>query len=67
MKMRRDQKQQKNMYGGTSWSCTQSKKISNKAQKIRGILNVFGGAYDHTNNQRCGGLMVTERKQFLDL
>ena len=28
-------------------------KLSNKAQKIRGILNVFGGAYDHTNNQRC--------------
>jgi len=35
-------------YDGTSWSFVQSK-IS-KAQKIKGILNVFG-AYDHTNNQ----------------
>jgi transposase len=35
-------------YGGISWSSTQSK--VSKAQKIKGILNVFG-TYDHTNNQ----------------
>ena len=35
-------------YGGTSWSSTQSK--VSKAQKINGILNVFG-VYDYTNNQ----------------
>jgi hypothetical protein len=47
-------------YGGTScWSCVQSK--VSKAQKIRGILNVFGFYY-HINNHRCL-LMVTERKQ----
>ena len=34
--------------GGISWSSTQSK--VSKAQKIKGILNVFG-TYDHTNNQ----------------
>jgi hypothetical protein len=35
-------------YGGTSWSSTQSKIY--KAQKIKGILNVFG-VYDRTNNK----------------
>ena len=35
-------------YGGTSWSSTQSR--VSKAQKIKGILNVFG-VYDYTNNQ----------------
>lgn len=34
--------------GGTSWLSTQSK-IS-KAQKVKGIPNVFG-VYDHTNDQ----------------
>ena len=54
-------------YGGMSWSFVQSKKIS-KAQKIRGILNVFGGAYDHTNNQMCthSYRKKTRGKQFLD-
>jgi hypothetical protein len=51
-------------YGGTSWSFVQSK-IS-KAQKIRGILNVFG-AYDHTNNQMwTHGYRKKTGKQFLD-
>jgi transposase len=35
-------------HGGTSWSSTQVK--VEKAQKINGILNVFG-AYDHTNDK----------------
>lgn len=35
--------------GGTSWSYSIQSKIS-KAQKIHGLLNVFG-AYDHTNNR----------------
>lgn len=35
-------------YGGTSWSLTQSKIY--KAQKIKGMLNLFG-VYDYTNNQ----------------
>jgi hypothetical protein len=47
-------------YGGTSWSFIQSK-VSNKAQKISGLLNVFG-VYDYITIIRCG-LMVTERKQ----
>jgi hypothetical protein len=46
-------------YGGTSWSFIQSK--VSKAQKTKGILNVFG-VYDHTTITRCGH-MVTERKQ----
>lgn len=52
-------------YGGTSWSSIQSK-IS-KAQKIRGILNVFG-VYDHINNQMLthGYRKKTRGKQFLD-
>ena len=35
-------------YGGPSWCSTQTK--IEKAQKIKGILNVFG-VYDHTNDQ----------------
>ena len=35
-------------HGGTSWSSVQVK--VEKAQKIKGILNVFG-AYDHTNDK----------------
>jgi transposase len=35
-------------YGGTSWSSVQVK--VEKAQKIKGLLNVFG-AYDYTNDK----------------
>lgn len=35
-------------YGGTSWCSTQAK--IERAQKIKGILNVFG-VYDHTNDR----------------
>ena len=35
-------------HGGTSWSSTQVK--VEKAQKIKGLLNVFG-AYDYTNDK----------------
>ena len=35
-------------YGGISWFQVQSK--VERAQKIKGILNVFG-VYDHTNDQ----------------
>ena len=49
-------------YGGTS--STQSK--VSKAQKIKGILNVFG-AYDHTNNQMwTHSYKQKTGKQFLD-
>jgi len=51
-------------YGGTSWSSTQSK--VSKAQKIKGILNVFG-AHDHTNNQMwTHSYKQKTGKQFLD-
>lgn len=51
-------------YGGTSWSSTQSK-IS-KAQKVKGILNVFG-VYDHTNDQMYAhSYKQKTSKQFLD-
>lgn len=51
-------------YGGTSWSSIQSK--VSKAQKTKGILNVFG-AYDHTNNQMwTHGYRKKTGKQFLD-
>jgi len=51
-------------YGGTSWSSIQSK-IS-KAQKIKGILNVFG-IYDHTNNKMwTHGYKQKTGKQFMD-
>ena len=55
-------------YGGTScWSFVQSKKVSNKAQKINGLLNVFG-VYDHTNNQMMWthGYQRKTGTQFLD-
>ena len=35
-------------HGGTSWSSVQVK--VEKAQKIKGLLNVFG-AYDYTNDK----------------
>ncbi len=47
MKMRRNRPVTAKTYGGTSWSSVQSK--VSKAQKTKGILNVFG-VYDHTNN-----------------
>lgn len=51
-------------YGGTSWSSTQSK-IS-KAQKVKGILNVFG-VYDHINDQMyTHSYKQKTSKQFLD-
>jgi hypothetical protein len=37
-------------HGGSSWSSTQVK-IEKALQKIRGLLNVFEGAYDHTNDK----------------
>ena len=51
-------------HGGTSWSSTQIK--IEKAQKIKGILNVFG-AYDHTNDKmhiHC--YQKKTGKQFID-
>jgi transposase len=52
-------------YGGTSWSSTQSK--VSKAQKINGLLNVFG-VYDYTNNNQMWthGYKNKKGKQFLD-
>jgi transposase len=51
-------------YGGTSWSSTQSR--VSKAQKIKGILNVFG-VYDYTNNQIwTHSYKKKTGKQFLD-
>jgi len=51
-------------HGGTSWSSTQVK--VEKAQKIKGLLNVFG-AYDHTNDKihvQCYKRKTA--KQFID-
>ena len=51
-------------HGGTSWSSVQVK--VEKAQKIDGLLNVFG-AYDHTNDKmhvQC--YRNKTRKQFID-
>jgi transposase len=51
-------------YGGTSWSQVQSK--VERAQKINGILNVFG-VYDHTNDQMYTHSYRNKTgKQFLD-
>jgi hypothetical protein len=52
-------------YGGTScWSSTQSR--VSKAQKTKGILNVFG-VYDYTNNHMwTHGYKQKTGKQFLD-
>jgi hypothetical protein len=53
-------------YGGTSWSSIIQSKIS-KAQKINGLLNVFG-VYDHTNNRMWTHSYRRKAagKQFLD-
>ncbi len=49
----------------TSWSSIIQSKVS-KAQKIKGILNVFG-IYDHTNNQMWTHSYKQKiGKQFLD-
>jgi transposase len=51
-------------YGGASWSSTQSK--VSKAQKINGLLNVFG-AYDYAHNRMwTHGYRKKTGKQFLD-
>ena len=51
-------------YGGISWSSVQSK--VERAQKIKGILNVFG-VYDHTNDQMYTHSYRNKTgKQFLD-
>ena len=51
-------------YGGTSWSKVQSR--VERAQKIKGILNVFG-VYDHTNDQiHTHSYRNKTGKQFLD-
>ena len=47
-------------YGGTSWSSTQSR--VSKAQKTKGILNVFG-VYDHTNNQMWTHTPTNKRQE----
>jgi hypothetical protein len=47
-------------YGGTSWSSVQSK--VEKAQKTKGILNVFG-VYDHTNDKKC--LFIATRREMV--
>ena len=52
------------VHGGSSWSSVQVK--VEKAQKIKGILNVFG-AYDHTNDKmhiHC--YQKKTGKQFID-
>jgi transposase len=51
-------------YGGTSWSSVQSK--VSKAQKISGLLSVFG-VYDYTDNQMwIYGYRKKTGKQYLD-
>jgi len=47
-------------HGGTSWSSVQVK--VEKAQKIKGLLNVFG-AYDHTNDKIHMYNVIKERQQ----
>ena len=44
-------------HGGSSWSSVQVK--VEKAQKINGLLNVFG-IYDHTIITRCGYMWLSE-------
>lgn len=52
-------------YGVTSWSSITRSKIL-KAQKVKGILNVFG-VYDHTNDQMyTHSYKQKTSKQFLD-
>ena len=64
MKIKRDLLLQKHI-GGIPWSSVQSK--VSKAQKIRGILNVFG-VYDYINNQMLAYSYKkkTAGKHFLD-
>ena len=63
-KMKKDQLQQKRMEEHQSWSQVQSK--VERAQKINGILNVFG-VYDHTNDQMYTHSYRNKTgKQFLD-
>jgi len=51
-------------HGGPSWCSTQSK--IEKAQKIKGLLNIFG-VYDHTNDQMyIHSYKNKTGKQFLD-
>ena len=51
-------------YGGPSWCSTQAK--VEKAQKIKGILNVFG-IYDHTNDTMFTHCYKTKTSdQFID-
>ncbi len=50
--------------GGSSWSSVQAK--IEKAQKIKGLLNVSGGAYDHTNDNIQCYKRKTGKKQFVD-
>ena len=51
-------------HGGTSWSSVQVK--VEKAQKTKGILNVFG-AYDHTNDKmHAHGHKKNNGHQFVD-
>ncbi len=64
MKMRRNRPVTAKTYDGTSWSSTQSK--VSKAQKTKGLLNVFG-VYDHINNKMLThGYKSKTGKQFLD-
>jgi hypothetical protein len=52
-------------YGDPSWSSIQSK--VDKAQKTKGLLNVFG-VYDHTNNQKfTPSYKRKTSKHFLDV
>ena len=47
-------------HGGTSWSSVQVK--VEKAQKIKGLLNVFG-AYDHTNDKIHMYIVIETRQK----
>jgi hypothetical protein len=46
-------------HSGSSWSSTQVK--IEKAQKIRGLLNVFG-AYDHTDDKMHMYIVIKRRQ-----
>jgi len=47
-------------YGGASWSSITQSGVS-KAQKTKGILNVFG-VYDYTPTTRCGHTVTNKRQ-----
>ena len=52
--------------GGTSWSSTVQVKVQ-KAQKIKRLLNVLEGVYDHTNDKMHVQCYKREAgKQFVD-